>query len=84
METGPAILISALTNIFADTVGAFTGSPEITLLCIGNMASIFVDLIFQVTLFSSVLAIVAKMEMREEVPKTTELHQDKNHYLVNF
>ena len=49
-ETGPAILISALTNILADAVGTFTGSPEITLLCYGNMASIFVDFIYQVRL----------------------------------
>ena len=39
-ETGPAILISALTNITADVVGSFTGSPEITLLCVGNIASV--------------------------------------------
>lgn len=47
-ETGPAILISALTNILADAVGTFTGSPEITLLCYGNMASIFMDFVYQV------------------------------------
>lgn len=62
METGPAILISASTNIFADLVGTFTGSPEITLLCIGNMTAIFIDLIFQVTVFSSVMIIVGKIE----------------------
>uniref|UniRef100_A0A914HHJ2 SSD domain-containing protein n=1 Tax=Globodera rostochiensis TaxID=31243 RepID=A0A914HHJ2_GLORO len=37
-ETGTAILISALTNIFADLVGAFIGSEEITLLYVGNIA----------------------------------------------
>uniref|UniRef100_A0A1I7XPK5 SSD domain-containing protein n=1 Tax=Heterorhabditis bacteriophora TaxID=37862 RepID=A0A1I7XPK5_HETBA len=47
-DTGPAIMISALTNILADTVGTYTGSPEITLLAYGNMACIFVDFIYQV------------------------------------
>lgn len=46
VETGPAILISALTNFCADFVGSFTGSPEVTLLCVGSMASIFVSLNF--------------------------------------
>ncbi|VDM68211.1 unnamed protein product [Strongylus vulgaris] len=50
-DTGPAIMISALTNISADAVGAFTSSPEITLLCYGNAASIFVDFIYQVSAF---------------------------------
>uniref|UniRef100_A0A183BVE9 SSD domain-containing protein n=1 Tax=Globodera pallida TaxID=36090 RepID=A0A183BVE9_GLOPA len=52
-ETGPAILISALTNIFADLVGAFIGSEEITLLCVGNIASIIVDFFYQITLFTA-------------------------------
>ena len=47
-DTGPAIMISALTNILADTVGTFTGNPECTLLAYGNMACIFVDFIYQV------------------------------------
>lgn len=36
-EVGPAVLISTLTNIFADAMGTFTSSPEITLLCLGNL-----------------------------------------------
>ncbi|EPB74424.1 patched family protein [Ancylostoma ceylanicum] len=46
-DTGPAIMISALTNMSADAVGAFTSSPEITLLCYGNAACIFVDFVYQ-------------------------------------
>lgn len=49
-ETGPAILISALTNILADAVGSITGSPSITVLCFGNMLSIFMDYVYQVSL----------------------------------
>lgn len=50
-EVGPAILISVLTNLFADGVGAFTSSPEITLLCVGNMISMAVAFLFQVKFF---------------------------------
>lgn len=39
----------------ADGVGSFTGSPEVTLLCVGNMASIFVDFIYQITFYSAVM-----------------------------
>uniref|UniRef100_A0A915MID2 SSD domain-containing protein n=1 Tax=Meloidogyne javanica TaxID=6303 RepID=A0A915MID2_MELJA len=52
VDTGPAILISALTNICADAIGSFTGSPEITLLCMGSMAAITVDFIYQVTFYA--------------------------------
>lgn len=51
MDTGPSILISALTNILADFVGTYTGAPEITLLAYANMVCIFVDFIYQVSLF---------------------------------
>jgi hypothetical protein len=66
MDTGPAILISALTNITADAVGCYTGSPEITLLCIGNIAAMFFDFIYQVTLFTSVMALAGHFEMESE------------------
>uniref|UniRef100_A0A1I7VZV9 SSD domain-containing protein n=1 Tax=Loa loa TaxID=7209 RepID=A0A1I7VZV9_LOALO len=46
-EVGPAILISAITNILADAVGCFTSSPEIRLLCIGNLFSMFVAYLYQ-------------------------------------
>ncbi|KAI1701030.1 patched family domain-containing protein [Ditylenchus destructor] len=65
-DTGPAILISALTNILADSIGAFTGSPEITLLCVANIMAIAVDFLFHITFFCSFLAILAK---REELSK---------------
>lgn len=52
VDTGPAILISALTNICADAVGAFTGSPEITLLCVGNLTAMAVDFLYQVTFYA--------------------------------
>lgn len=51
IDCGPAILISALTNLLADAVGSFTGSPEVTLLCAGNMASIAIDFVYQITFY---------------------------------
>ncbi|VDM59600.1 unnamed protein product, partial [Angiostrongylus costaricensis] len=65
-ETGPAIMISALTNISADAVGAFTSSPEITLLCYGNAASIFVDFIYQITFYSAVMVLAGHFELEKE------------------
>uniref|UniRef100_A0A0K0ETV9 SSD domain-containing protein n=1 Tax=Strongyloides venezuelensis TaxID=75913 RepID=A0A0K0ETV9_STRVS len=65
-ETGPAILISACTNILADLIGTYTGSPEITLLCIGNMSAIFVDFIYQITFYCAIMSIIGKYEMANE------------------
>ncbi len=48
-ETGPAILISMLTHVFADAVGAVTSSPDITLLCVGNLVSLVINFAFQVS-----------------------------------
>lgn len=73
----------------ADGVGSFTGSPEVTLLCVGNMASIFVDFIYQITFYSAVMgnkiisfnykhaiAIVGKWEMESEA-KNAAKHRYK-------
>ncbi|KAH7703468.1 patched family protein [Aphelenchoides avenae] len=64
VEIGSSVLISALTNILSDTVGSFTGSPEITLLCLGNIACVVVDFFYQITLFTAFLVIVGKLEGR--------------------
>ena len=45
-ESGPSITISALTNIMAFMVGAFTSPPEVELFCIANAWAIFVDTCF--------------------------------------
>uniref|UniRef100_A0A8R1IQ23 SSD domain-containing protein n=1 Tax=Caenorhabditis japonica TaxID=281687 RepID=A0A8R1IQ23_CAEJA len=66
VDTGPAILISALTNIFADVAGCFTSSPEISLLAYGNMASILCDFVYQITFYSAIMTITGRFEMREE------------------
>lgn len=66
IETGPSIMISALTNILADAIGAFTGSPEITLLCMGTMLSVLIDFFYQITVFSAVMILLGKREMGHE------------------
>uniref|UniRef100_A0A1I8BGI7 SSD domain-containing protein n=1 Tax=Meloidogyne hapla TaxID=6305 RepID=A0A1I8BGI7_MELHA len=66
VDTGPAILISALTNVCADAIGSFTGSPEITLLCMGSMAAITVDFIYQVTFYAAVIALLDEAELKSE------------------
>ncbi|VDK65056.1 unnamed protein product [Onchocerca ochengi] len=63
-ETGPAILVSALTNILADAVGVFTGSPNITILCFGNMASILMDYVYQLTFYSAIMCIAGHFEVK--------------------
>ncbi|CAB3410655.1 unnamed protein product [Caenorhabditis bovis] len=69
IDTGPAILISALTNIFADVAGCFTSSPELTLLAYGNMACIFCDFLYQITFYAAIMTITARFEMRDEDQK---------------
>ncbi|KAF1769132.1 hypothetical protein GCK72_000946 [Caenorhabditis remanei] len=69
VDTGPAILISALTNIFADVAGCFTSSPEISLLGYGNMACIFCDFLYQITFYSAIMTITGYFEMKDEAQK---------------
>ncbi|KAL3095230.1 hypothetical protein niasHT_020381 [Heterodera trifolii] len=76
-DTGPAILISALTNITSDLVGMWTGSPEITLLCIGNIASISFDFFYQITLFTAVL-ICARSEFKAELKSNEQNHNSNS------
>ncbi|VDO67608.1 unnamed protein product [Heligmosomoides polygyrus] len=47
VETGPAIAISAFTNILAFAIGAASSPPEIQIFCIGNAACIFMDMCYQ-------------------------------------
>ncbi|KAE9550795.1 hypothetical protein FO519_005998 [Halicephalobus sp. NKZ332] len=79
-EVGPAILISALTNILADGVGSFTSSPEITLLCVGNLISMFVAFIYQMTCYTGLMSLIGRYEIkveREERNKAEHSLRDK-------
>ncbi|EYC22907.1 hypothetical protein Y032_0016g3014 [Ancylostoma ceylanicum] len=59
VETGPAITISAFTNILAFAIGAYSSPPEIRLFCIGNAACIFMDMTYQLTFYTAIMAIFA-------------------------
>ncbi|KAL3119909.1 hypothetical protein niasHT_007037 [Heterodera trifolii] len=74
MDTGPSILVSALANILADAIGCFIGSPEITLLCLANMAALSINLLFQCTYFVAVMGTVAIIERKTRKEKRTEMN----------
>ncbi|MCP9260367.1 Patched family protein [Dirofilaria immitis] len=80
-EVGPAILISALTNILADAVGCFTSSPEIRLLCIGNLFAMFMAYIYQMSFYSGLMSVVGKYEIAAEKNEdnTTNIAIRKGH-----
>ncbi|RCN27589.1 hypothetical protein ANCCAN_26677 [Ancylostoma caninum] len=59
IETGPSITISAFTNILAFAIGAYSSPPEIRLFCIGNAACIFMDMTYQLTFYTAVMALFA-------------------------
>jgi hypothetical protein len=50
-EVGPSIFISTLTNVFSDAVGVFSSSPEMGLLCIGNLFAMIIAFFYQVEHF---------------------------------
>uniref|UniRef100_A0A915N0X2 SSD domain-containing protein n=1 Tax=Meloidogyne javanica TaxID=6303 RepID=A0A915N0X2_MELJA len=64
-EVGPAILISMLTNVFADGIGAITSSPEITLLCVGNLISMIIAFIYQMTCYAGLMSLVGETDPDE-------------------
>ncbi|VDO41205.1 unnamed protein product, partial [Heligmosomoides polygyrus] len=72
-EVGPAILISCLTNVFADLVGSFTSSPEITLLCTGNMLSMVVAFVYQMTFYAGLMSIVGRCEIVEDMEEKNRM-----------
>ncbi|VDM57347.1 unnamed protein product [Angiostrongylus costaricensis] len=58
-ETGPAIAISAITNVLAFGSGAISSPPEIRIFCIGNAACIFLDMCYQLTFYAAVMSLFA-------------------------
>ncbi|CAI5442332.1 unnamed protein product [Caenorhabditis angaria] len=76
VETGPAITISALTNILAFTVGALTSPPEIRIFCYGNAAAIFMDMFYQATFYTAVMTLLVDNKT-EEVSARTKRIQEK-------
>ncbi|CAB3405553.1 unnamed protein product [Caenorhabditis bovis] len=75
VETGPAITISALTNILAFTIGAITSPPEIRIFCYGNAAAIFMDMFYQATFYIACMTLLADEKTAELGKKTKQLQQ---------
>uniref|UniRef100_A0A9J2PDX6 SSD domain-containing protein n=1 Tax=Ascaris lumbricoides TaxID=6252 RepID=A0A9J2PDX6_ASCLU len=65
-DIGPSVTITTFTNVLAFGIGALTPTPEIMLFCIGNASAMIVDLIYQITFFGSVMAIVTRREVEKE------------------
>ncbi|CAI4229885.1 unnamed protein product [Auanema sp. JU1783] len=83
-EVGPAILISCLTNMFADAVGSFTSSPEITLLCTGNMVSMCFAFLYQMTFYAGLMSIVGRYEIGAEVVERSTMEVNIAENRVNI
>ncbi|VDK89164.1 unnamed protein product [Litomosoides sigmodontis] len=87
-ETGPAILISALTNILADAVGSMIGSPSITVLCFGNMSSIFMDYVYQLTFYSAIMCIAGHFEIKaaaeQQNTHSIKIDNEKKGTMINY
>uniref|UniRef100_A0A0R3RJH1 SSD domain-containing protein n=1 Tax=Elaeophora elaphi TaxID=1147741 RepID=A0A0R3RJH1_9BILA len=83
-ETGPAILISALTNILADAVGCFTGSPTITILCFGNMSSIFMDYVYQATIMCIAGHFEIKTAAEQQNTHSIKIDNEKKGTIIHY
>ncbi|VDN94103.1 unnamed protein product, partial [Brugia pahangi] len=87
-ETGPAILISALTNILADVVGSISGSPSITVLCFGNMSSIFMDYVYQLTFYLAIMCVAGHFEMKmaaeQQNTHLIKIDNEKKGTIINY
>ncbi|CEF59990.1 Sterol-sensing domain and Patched family-containing protein [Strongyloides ratti] len=56
-DAGPSITISALTNIMSFAIGALTDTPAIKTFCIYSAVAIFICYLYQLILYSSILAL---------------------------
>ncbi|ULU07269.1 hypothetical protein L5515_014912 [Caenorhabditis briggsae] len=77
VETGPAISISAFTNMLAFTIGALTSPPEIRIFCYGNAAAIFMDMFYQATFYTACMTLLADTKDTNGVSEKTKRIQDK-------
>ncbi|KAK6734335.1 hypothetical protein RB195_017861 [Necator americanus] len=88
IETGPAITISAFTNILAFVIGAYSSPPEIRLFCIGNAVCIFMDMLYQLTFYTAVMALFADSAVqyseKEESSRLKTAAQDFLHWYTGL
>ncbi|CAJ0963577.1 unnamed protein product, partial [Mesorhabditis belari] len=66
IETGPSVTITSLTNALAFGIGALTPTPEIQLFSIGNALAVTFDYIYQLTIFTALMAVVGRWELENE------------------
>ncbi|ETN81235.1 hypothetical protein NECAME_17929, partial [Necator americanus] len=88
IETGPAITISAFTNILAFVIGAYSSPPEIRLFCIGNAVCILMDMLYQLTFYTAVMALFADSAVqyseKEESSRLKTAAQDFLHWYTGL
>ncbi|KHN86089.1 Patched domain-containing protein 3 [Toxocara canis] len=77
-DIGPSVTITTFTNVLAFGIGSLTPTPEIRLFCIGNASAMIVDLIYQITFFGSVMAIITRHEVQKEKKALLEKTVDNN------
>uniref|UniRef100_A0A915AFS2 SSD domain-containing protein n=2 Tax=Parascaris univalens TaxID=6257 RepID=A0A915AFS2_PARUN len=77
-DIGPSVTITTFTNVLAFGIGALTPTPEIRLFCIGNASAMIVDLIYQITFFGSLMAIVTRREVEKERKSLLDKTADEN------
>uniref|UniRef100_A0AC35U5L1 SSD domain-containing protein n=1 Tax=Rhabditophanes sp. KR3021 TaxID=114890 RepID=A0AC35U5L1_9BILA len=72
VDVGPSITITSLTNVLAFGVGTFAPTPEIQLFCYANVVAIFIDYIYQMTMFLAIIAIAGDYEIAMEKDRPTK------------
>ncbi|KAK6010386.1 hypothetical protein OSTOST_24588, partial [Ostertagia ostertagi] len=60
-------------NVLPDAVGSFTSSPEITLLCTGNMLSMCVAFVYQMTFYAGLMTLVGRREIGEDIEEKNRM-----------
>ncbi|CAD6191448.1 unnamed protein product [Caenorhabditis auriculariae] len=84
VETGPAITISALTNILAFGVGAMTSPSEIRIFCYGNAAAIFMDMVYQATFYTAVMTLLADEKEQTTNEKICRIQDQMKEFVTKF
>ncbi|KAF8361353.1 hypothetical protein PRIPAC_88276 [Pristionchus pacificus] len=63
-ESGSSIAITTLTNMLSFGVGIFSSTPAIRALCIYSTAAIFACFVYQITLYTAVIALSGRRESK--------------------
>ncbi|GMT14083.1 hypothetical protein PFISCL1PPCAC_5380, partial [Pristionchus fissidentatus] len=63
-ESGSSIAITSLTNLLSFGVGIISSTPAIRALCIYSTAAIFACFVYQITLYTAVIALSGRRESK--------------------